>query len=123
MDGQTGPGPGRDASAPHQAAPHQAAPHQAAPHRAAPHRAAIAVDAGWAPAASADDDGFVEQVVDLVNRVYADAERGLWRDGAKRTDAKEVAGAMRAGQLAVARLDGVLGGAVQVRGLDGRRAG
>jgi GNAT superfamily N-acetyltransferase len=69
----------------------------------------------------ADDDGFVAQVVDLVNRVYAEAERGLWRDGANRTDGPEVAATIRAGQLAVARLDGHLVGAVKVQRLDDGR--
>jgi hypothetical protein len=28
-----------------------------------------------------DDSALVAQIVELVNRVYADAEEGLWRDG------------------------------------------
>jgi GNAT superfamily N-acetyltransferase len=75
-----------------------------------------------ARAADADDNDFVAEVVDLVNRVYADAERGLWQPGADRTDADEIAGMIRAGELVIARLhgDGELVGAVHVqrRGAD-----
>jgi GNAT superfamily N-acetyltransferase len=78
-------------------------------------------DVSLVPAAGADDAAFVAEVVDLVNQVYADAERGLWRDGASRTDAREVADAVRAGQLAVARRDGRLVGAVRVQRLDADR--
>jgi GNAT superfamily N-acetyltransferase len=67
----------------------------------------------------AADDAFVTQVVDLVNRVYADAERGLWLDGTDRTNAEEIAAVARAGQLAVARVDGQLVGAVRLQRLDG----
>ncbi|WP_246277980.1 GNAT family N-acetyltransferase [Phytohabitans rumicis] len=68
---------------------------------------------------AADDDLFVTEVVDLVNRVYAEAEKGLWLDGADRTNAPEVVAIVRTGQLAVARLDGELAGAVRVQRLDG----
>lgn len=71
------------------------------------------------PAGDADDEAFVARVVDLVNRVYADAERGLWLDGTQRTDAGEVAAAIRAGELVAARLDGHLVGVVRVQHLDG----
>jgi GNAT superfamily N-acetyltransferase len=74
-------------------------------------------------AAGADDGAFVAQVVDLVNRVYAEAERGLWLPGANRTDTQDVATAIRAGQLAVARLDGRLVGVVRVQRLDDGRGG
>jgi GNAT superfamily N-acetyltransferase len=70
------------------------------------------------PAAAADDDGFVAEIVDLVNRVYADAEQGLWRDGAERTSPPAVAQMVRAGEIAAARLGGRLVGAVRVQRLD-----
>ena len=59
------------------------------------------------------------EVADLVNRVYADAERGLWLDGAERVGAEEAAAIVRAGELAVARLDGRVVGAVRIQRLDG----
>jgi GNAT superfamily N-acetyltransferase len=77
------------------------------------------VEVSIVPAADADDGGFVAQVVDLVNRVYADAEHGLWLAGADRTNAEEVAAIVRAGELAVARLDGQLVGAIRIQRIDG----
>jgi GNAT superfamily N-acetyltransferase len=63
-------------------------------------------------------DADVAPVVDLVNRVYADAERGLWRDGAQRTDRTEIEAVVRAGELVVARLGDRIVGVVRVRRLD-----
>ena len=77
-----------------------------------------AVELALVPAVAADDGEFVAQIVDLINRVYAVAEEGLWRDGAERTDAGEVTAIIRAGQLAVATLDGHLAGAVRIQRLD-----
>jgi GNAT superfamily N-acetyltransferase len=76
------------------------------------------VEISIVPATSAGDTAFVAEVVDLVNRVYADAEKGLWADGAERTDTAEMATVVRAGQLAVARAGGRLVGAVRVQRLD-----
>jgi GNAT superfamily N-acetyltransferase len=70
------------------------------------------------PAEKANDGAFVAELVELVNRVYADGEKGLWLDGADRTDAREIATSIHAGQLAVARLNGQLVGAVRVRRFD-----
>jgi GNAT superfamily N-acetyltransferase len=78
-----------------------------------------AIDVAIVPAVDANDNGFVAQLVDLINRVYAEAEKGLWRDGAARTDAGEVIDIICAGQLAVARLGGHLVGAVRIQRLDG----
>jgi GNAT superfamily N-acetyltransferase len=75
------------------------------------------VEISFAPPAEAADAGFLSETADLVNRVYADAEKGIWREGAERTSVAELAGAVRAGELAVARLDGHLAGAVRVRRL------
>lgn len=77
------------------------------------------VEVSLLPPAEAGDGELVTQIVDLVNRVYADAEKGLWLDNAHRTSAQEVAAMIRAGQLAVARLDGRLAGVVRVQRLDG----
>ena len=78
-----------------------------------------ALAVAMAPVAAADDPAFVAEVADLVNRVYADAERGLWLDGAERVGAEEAAAIVRAGELAVARLDGRVVGAVRIQRLDG----
>jgi GNAT superfamily N-acetyltransferase len=70
-------------------------------------------------ASVASDDALVAGVTDLVNRVYATAERGLWVDGATRTNPAEVAGMIGAGEVAVARVDGQIVGAVRVQQLAG----
>src|SRR5689334_6747507 len=60
-------------------------------------------------------------LTDLVNRVYAVAEDGLWVDGAARTTAGEMAALVADGQIAVARLGegGPVVGAVRVQRLAG----
>lgn len=70
------------------------------------------------PATAAEDASLMEHITDLVNRVYADAERGLWRDDATRTSVEEVATLTRAGQLVVADIDGQPTGVVCVKRLD-----
>lgn len=70
------------------------------------------------PAGTAADAAFVAEVVDLVNRVYADAEKGLWQQDTHRTDADEVMEYIRTGQLTIARMDGRLVGAVRIQHLD-----
>ncbi len=78
----------------------------------------MTVDIAIVPAAAVDDRDFVAQVVDLVNRVYAEAEKGLWQDGAERTDATEISAAIRGGEFVAARLDGDLVGAVHIATLN-----
>lgn len=73
------------------------------------------------PATAATDEGLVAELTDLVNRVYAVAEQGLWVDGAKRTTAAEMAGLIVAGEIAVAReggSDGPIVGSVRVHQID-----
>lgn len=77
------------------------------------------VEISFAPTGAADDGAFVAATTDLVNRVYTDAEKGIWREGAERTHPAEVAGIVRAGELAVARLGGHLVGAARVQRLAG----
>jgi GNAT superfamily N-acetyltransferase len=63
-------------------------------------------------------DGAVAEVTDLVNRVYAVAEEGLWRAGAARTTPAETEDYIRRGEIAVARLDGRIVGSVRIQRLD-----
>ncbi|GAA1884550.1 GNAT family N-acetyltransferase [Asanoa iriomotensis] len=63
------------------------------------------------------DAAFVADVTALINRVYADAEKGLWQPDTQRTDEPEVAAVIAAGELAVARSDGDLAGTVRVQRL------
>ena len=57
------------------------------------------------------------EIAGLVNRVYREAEQGLWRDDADRTDAAEIASLIRAGQLVVAWHDDRPAGVVRVQRL------
>jgi GNAT superfamily N-acetyltransferase len=66
------------------------------------------------PAAAGDDAALVERIAELVNEVYATAERGLWRDDATRTTPAEVAELIRAGELAVAGEDGQVVGCLRL---------
>jgi GNAT superfamily N-acetyltransferase len=72
------------------------------------------------PAGEADDRRVVGEIADLVNRVYAVAEEGLWVDGAARTTSSEVAEMVAAGEIAAARADGRIIGSVRVQQLDDR---
>jgi GNAT superfamily N-acetyltransferase len=65
-----------------------------------------------------DDAGLAQEIADLVNRVYAEAEKGLWVDGASRTTEAEMAGLIRAGQIAVRRSGERVVGAVRIQLLD-----
>lgn len=67
---------------------------------------------------SDDGDTTVTVLTDLVNEVYAESEKGLWLAGTARTTPAVIAGLVRDGQLAVARLDGAVAGCVRVHRLD-----
>src|SRR3954463_11676919 len=66
-------------------------------------------------AADSRDARLVERLADLINRVYAVAEEGLWVDGAMRTTPDELAELIAAGEVAVARRDGEIAGSVRIR--------
>jgi GNAT superfamily N-acetyltransferase len=71
-----------------------------------------------APQAS-DDAGLVDQLSDLINRVYLVAESGLWQDGAARTAPAEVAQLIRREEIAVARRDGRIVGCLRLHDVAG----
>ncbi|WP_433381811.1 GNAT family N-acetyltransferase [Actinoplanes sp. CA-142083] len=57
-------------------------------------------------------------MANLVNEVYADAEKGMWRDGTDRVTTAEITAMIAAGRLVVAREpDGTLVGAMQLQRL------
>jgi len=70
------------------------------------------------PAEAASDVNTMQQIVDLVNQVYAVAEDGFWQQGATRTTLEEVIGFTQAGQIVVARLGGTVVGSIRVQHLD-----
>ncbi|ANZ40234.1 GNAT family N-acetyltransferase [Lentzea guizhouensis] len=63
------------------------------------------------------DTGLAAEIAGLTNRVYADAEAGLWKDGAARTSEAEVKTLIKAGQIAVEHRNKVIG-AVRVQQLN-----
>jgi ribosomal protein S18 acetylase RimI-like enzyme len=73
------------------------------------------IEVGLLDQAASRDAELVGRLVDLVNEVYADAERGLWQAGTTRTSHGDAAELIAAGQLAVARRgDDRIVGSVQV---------
>jgi GNAT superfamily N-acetyltransferase len=76
------------------------------------------VEIALLPPDAASDRELVAALTDLVNRVYTVAEAGLWVEGATRTTASEIVDMITDGQLAVARLDGAIVGAIRVLQLD-----
>ncbi len=76
------------------------------------------IDVRIAPAVAAKDTALVHELAGLVNRVYAVAEEGLWADGAPRTTPAEMAELIAAGQIAVARAQERIVGAVRIQRLD-----
>jgi ribosomal protein S18 acetylase RimI-like enzyme len=78
----------------------------------------LMIDVRMAPAVAAEDTALVNELAALVNSVYAIAEEGLWADGTPRTTPARMAELIAAGQIAVARADKRIVGAVQIRRLD-----
>ena len=71
------------------------------------------------PATAADDDELVDALCRVINSAYEVAEVGMWRGTYARTSVTELAAAVRAGLVAVARLDGRVVGSICMRQLDG----
>ncbi|WP_231114807.1 GNAT family N-acetyltransferase [Lentzea aerocolonigenes] len=64
------------------------------------------------------DTGLAAEIAGLVNRVYAEAEKGIWANDAARTSAVEVTELIRAGEIAVVRSGERVAGSVRVQRLD-----
>ncbi|MFD5829780.1 GNAT family N-acetyltransferase [Lentzea sp. NPDC060358] len=63
------------------------------------------------------DAALVPQIAELVNRVCAEAEKGLWASGSRTSEA-EVADLVRAGEIAVVTSGARVVGAVRVHRLE-----
>ena len=63
---------------------------------------------------AATDTALMTALSTMVNAVYAEAERGLWREGMARTSATELAELTTEGRIAVATVDGEAVGCVRV---------
>jgi N-acetylglutamate synthase-like GNAT family acetyltransferase len=68
----------------------------------------------------ADDRRVVDEVVELVNTVYAAAEKGLWRPGTSRTSPEEIAHFIGDEQLTVCSLENRIVGCIRTQQLNGR---
>ncbi|MGN6679225.1 MAG: GNAT family N-acetyltransferase, partial [Streptosporangiaceae bacterium] len=64
------------------------------------------------------DAALARDLAGLVNGVYAAAEAGLWVDGTERTTPAQMADLITAAQIALARADDQIVGAVRVQRLD-----
>jgi len=73
------------------------------------------LDIGMLPSVAADDAALMAQLTELINAVYAVAEKGLWVDGAARTTAEALTELARAGQVAVARVRGQIVGCIRIQ--------
>jgi GNAT superfamily N-acetyltransferase len=65
-------------------------------------------------AAASRDAALVDRLADLINRVYATAESGLWHDGMQRTTRSELAELIAAREIAVATRNGQIAGSIRV---------
>jgi GNAT superfamily N-acetyltransferase len=73
------------------------------------------VTVDWLDEAAGRDGALVDELTAMINRVYATAESGLWREGATRTTTAEIAELVAARQIAVATIpDGHIVGSVHV---------
>ena len=63
-------------------------------------------------------DDVVERLVDLINRVYDEAESGLWKRPGTRTNRDQVRTLLRGKRLILAELDGAIVGSVNVNLMD-----
>ena len=76
------------------------------------------IDVRIVPPVAATDTALVRELSGLINRVYAAAEAGLWAENTPRTTPGEMASLIAAGQIAVARAEERIVGAVRIRRLD-----
>ena len=64
------------------------------------------------------DTGLAAEIAGLINRVYAEAEKGIWQEGSARTTQDEVAELIATGQIAVLRSDDRIVGSVRVHEIE-----
>ncbi|SDJ16028.1 Acetyltransferase (GNAT) domain-containing protein [Lentzea albidocapillata subsp. violacea] len=64
------------------------------------------------------DTGLAAEIAALINRVYCDAEKGIWLEGQSRTTEAEVAELVATGQIAVVRSGDRIVGSVRVHEIE-----
>lgn len=72
------------------------------------------------PTDASVDSTVMHRIVDLINEVYRDAEKGMWTADTTRTTLHEISEMTRTGQIAVASLRDLIVGCVRVHRLDER---
>lgn len=70
------------------------------------------------PCNAGKDIKAMEQITNIINRVYAKAEKGFWMDGTKRTTVDEISALTRNGEMAVARMKGKIVGCIRIHQAD-----
>ncbi len=80
------------------------------------------VHIGFVPADAADDGALVQRLTDVVNRAYAQAEVGIWRNGYLRTRFDEIAGDTQRGWMAAADDSEGIAGSIKTYLLDEQTA-
>jgi GNAT superfamily N-acetyltransferase len=73
-------------------------------------------------AGASRDGALVERLARLINDVYAIAERGLWRDGAMRTTARDLAELIREREIAVATREERIVGCIRIHDISASTA-
>ena len=71
---------------------------------------------------AAEDPEQMTAIAELVNRVFATEDKGLWRPGHTRTDVDQVGEMARLGELVVAELEERLVGVIRVQQIDDHTA-
>src|SRR5699024_3111123 len=66
---------------------------------------------------ASNDNDTMEHITSMINRVYAAAEKGLWRDSEIRTTIDDLRTFTENGQIAVARTNGNIIGCIRIHGL------
>lgn len=77
-----------------------------------------AIDIQMLPYTASANEAEMEQITNIVNRVYAATEESLWKPGTLRTTVEEVAELTRSGEMAAARSEGRIVGCIRVRKID-----
>lgn len=75
------------------------------------------------PSNASTDIEEMEHITNMVNRVYAASEEGIWKSGAVRTTVEEVAELTSGSGIAVAQSKARIVGSVRVRRIDEKTGG
>jgi ribosomal protein S18 acetylase RimI-like enzyme len=80
----------------------------------------VTVEVALLPPSAADDEALTAELTGRINAAYGAAEEELWAPGTDRVEHARVVEIVRAGEMAVARLDGRIVGSIRVRDVEDR---